>query len=127
MLAESSVKNCLHWKMKKTGWIRFCLKDNISDIYSYTFNINFQENAELHFVNGGCGMEALKDSGIEVDFLSWMDVLNDVHVLKHLVSRNFLKFVQTSLLMMIEQYLKKRRMLFIRGILSPVNVRYAKK
>ena len=57
-------------------------------------------------------MENFKDSGIEVDFLSWMDVLNDVHVPKHLILRNYLKFVQSSLLIEIEQYLKKRRMLF---------------
>ena len=31
----------------------------------------------LHIVNGDCAIEALKDSGIEVDFLSWLDVLHD--------------------------------------------------
>ena len=31
----------------------------------------------LHIVNGDCAIEALKDSGIEGDFLSWLDVLHD--------------------------------------------------
>ena len=31
----------------------------------------------LHIVNGDCTIEALKDSGIEGDFLSWLDVLHD--------------------------------------------------
>ena len=31
----------------------------------------------LHIVNGDCVIEALKDSGIEGDFLSWLDVLHD--------------------------------------------------
>ena len=30
----------------------------------------------LHIVNGDCAIEALKDSGIEGDFLSWLDVLH---------------------------------------------------
>ena len=34
----------------------------------------------LHIVNGDCAIEALKDSGIEGDFLSWLDVLHDVPV-----------------------------------------------
>ena len=35
----------------------------------------------LHIVNGDCEFEALKDSGIEGDFLSWLDVLQDGPVL----------------------------------------------
>ena len=31
----------------------------------------------LHIVNGDCAIEALKDPGIEGDFLSWLDVLYD--------------------------------------------------
>ena len=31
----------------------------------------------LHIVNGDCAIEALKDFGIEGDFLSWLDVLHD--------------------------------------------------
>jgi len=31
----------------------------------------------LHIVNGDCAIEALKNSGIEGDFLSWLDVLHD--------------------------------------------------
>ena len=31
----------------------------------------------LHIVNGDCAIVALKDSGIEGDFLSWLDVLHD--------------------------------------------------
>jgi len=31
----------------------------------------------LHIVNGDCAIQALKDSGIEGDFLSWLDVLHD--------------------------------------------------
>ena len=31
----------------------------------------------LDIVNGDCAIEALKDSGIEGDFLSWLDVLHD--------------------------------------------------
>jgi len=31
----------------------------------------------LHIVNGVCAIEALKDSGIEGDLLSWLDVLHD--------------------------------------------------
>jgi len=37
-------------------------------MYSCTFYISFQENTVLHFVNGDCAIEALKDSGIEVEF-----------------------------------------------------------
>ena len=44
---------------------------------SCTFYISFQENAVLHIVNGDCAIQALKDSGIEGDFLSWLDVLHD--------------------------------------------------
>ena len=46
-------------------------------MYSCTFYISFQENAVLYIVNGNCAIEALKDSGIEGDFLSWLDVLHD--------------------------------------------------
>ena len=38
----------------------------------------------LHIVNGDCAIEALKDSGIEGDFLSWLDVLHDGPVLEGL-------------------------------------------
>ena len=31
----------------------------------------------LHIVNGDCAIEALKDPGIEGDFLSWLDLLHD--------------------------------------------------
>ena len=31
----------------------------------------------LYIVNGDCVIEALKDSGIEGDFLSWLDVFHD--------------------------------------------------
>ena len=31
----------------------------------------------LHIVNGDCATEALKDSEIEGDILSWLDVLHD--------------------------------------------------
>ena len=31
----------------------------------------------LHIVNGDCAIKALKDSGIEGDFLSWLDVFHD--------------------------------------------------
>ena len=64
-------------------------------MYSCTF-FNFQENAVLHIVNGDCAIEALKDSGIEGDFLSWLDVLHDRGLCqKDLVWRNCLKFVLT--------------------------------
>ena len=46
-------------------------------MYTCTFYISFQKNAVLHIVNGDCAIEALKDSGIEGDFLSWLDVLHD--------------------------------------------------
>ena len=38
----------------------------------------------LHIVNGDCAIEALKDSEIEGDFLSWLDVLHDRPVPKGL-------------------------------------------
>ena len=31
----------------------------------------------LHIVNGDCAIEALKDSGIEGEFLSWLEGLHD--------------------------------------------------
>ena len=31
----------------------------------------------LHIVNGDCAVEALRESGIEGGFLSWIDVLHD--------------------------------------------------
>ena len=34
----------------------------------------------LYIVNGDCAIEALKDSGIEGDFLSWLDLLHDAPV-----------------------------------------------
>ena len=46
-------------------------------MYPCTFYISFQKNAVLHIVNGDCAIEALKDSGIEGDFHSWLDVLHD--------------------------------------------------
>jgi hypothetical protein len=46
-------------------------------MYSCTFYISFQENAVLYIVNGNCAIEALKDSGIERDFISLLDVLHD--------------------------------------------------
>ena len=36
----------------------------------------------LHIVNGDCAIEALKESGIEGDFLSWLDVSHDGPVLE---------------------------------------------
>ena len=38
----------------------------------------------LHIVSGDCSIEALRDSKIEVDFLSRMDVLHDAPVPKGL-------------------------------------------
>ena len=42
-----------------------------------TGEISFRGNVLLNIVNGDCAIEALRDSGIEVDFLSWLDVLHD--------------------------------------------------
>jgi len=66
----------------------------------------------LHIVNGDCAIEALKDSGIEGDFLSWLDVLHDGPVPEGLSLERIV----------IGQYLKKRRMLFRKGILFSANV-----
>ena len=47
-------------------------------MFSNTVEINFQESVFLHnIVNGDFATEALRDSRIEEDFLSWMDVLHD--------------------------------------------------
>ena len=47
-------------------------------MFSNTVEINFQESVFLHnIVNGDFATEALRDSRIEGDFLSWMDVLHD--------------------------------------------------
>ena len=35
-------------------------------------------------MNGDCAIEALKDFGIEGDFLSWLDVLHDENLLEGL-------------------------------------------
>ena len=109
--------------MKKRGGLSFVCKILSWIICSYTFYISFQENAVLHIVNGDCAIEDLKDSWIEGDFLSWLNVLHDRGLYqKDLVWRNYLKFVQTSLRIVIRQYLKKRRMLFRKGILFSANV-----
>ena len=77
----------------------------------------------LYIVNGDCVIEALKDSGIEGDFLSWLDVLHDRPVPEGLSLEELSEvFVQTSLRIVIGQNLKKRRMLFIKGILFSANV-----
>ena len=76
----------------------------------------------LHIVNRDCAIEALKDSGIEGDFFpGWMCFMMGL-CQKDLVWSNYLKFVQTSLRIVIGQYLKKRRMLFKKGLLFPTNV-----
>ena len=45
-----------------------------------TGEIIFEESVLLHIVSGDCAIEALRDSKIEGDFLSWMDVLHDAPV-----------------------------------------------
>ena len=66
----------------------------------------------MHIVNGDCAIEALKDSGIEGDFFpGWMCFMMGL-CQKDLVWRNYLRFVKTSLRIVIGQYMKKRRMLF---------------
>ena len=45
-----------------------------------TGEIIFEESVLLQIVSGDCAIEALRDSKIEGDFLSWMDVLHDAPV-----------------------------------------------
>ena len=76
----------------------------------------------LHIVNGDCAIEALKDYGIEGDFLSWLDVLHDGPVPEGL-SLEELSEVRAEFIADCDwQYLKKRRMLFRKGILFSANV-----
>ena len=42
-----------------------------------TGEISFRGNVLLNIVNGDCAIEALIHSGIEGDFISWLDVLDD--------------------------------------------------
>ena len=42
-----------------------------------TGEISSEESVLLHIASGDCAIEALRDSEIEGDFLSWMDVLHD--------------------------------------------------
>ena len=126
MLAESSVKNRLHWETKKAEWIRFYLKDKKLDNIFLHFLYQFSREYRVFCVWSPSHWSFERFWNWSV-FFCWRDLLNDVHVPKHLVSRNYLQFVQTSLLIVIRQYLKKRRMLFINGILFSANVRYTKK
>ena len=41
-----------------------------------TGEISFEESVLLNIVNGDCAIEALRDSEIEEDFISWMDVIH---------------------------------------------------
>ena len=45
-----------------------------------TGEISFEESVLLHIVSGDCAIEALRNSKIEGDFLSWMDILHDAPV-----------------------------------------------
>ena len=42
-----------------------------------TGEISFEESVLLHIARGDCAIEALRDSDIEGDFLSQMNVLHD--------------------------------------------------
>ena len=41
-----------------------------------TGEISFGESVLLHILSGDCAIETLRDSKIEGDFISWMDVIH---------------------------------------------------